>query len=256
VSVGESLARAREESGLTVEEVSDATRIRSGLIRSIEADEFAPCGAPVYARGHIRSIAHVIGIDPEPLVAEYDRAVGGPPPSVTETASVREPEPRSRTERRRPNWTAAMILVLLAVVAFAAVDLATGHHHSPGGPVAGHSPPSPTPTPSATSSPQPSSVALASSVSMQLSVTNTRSWCSVQQGGATGPYLFEGTLVAGQSHDFHSTAPLYVVVGNAGAVSLVVNGVSVGSLGPQGYVYRHTFGPGAPTSAGQPPAQG
>jgi cytoskeletal protein RodZ len=73
VSVGESLARARQERGLSVEDVTAATRIRGGLIRSIENDEFAACGGAVYARGHIRNISRVLSIDPAPLVEEFDR---------------------------------------------------------------------------------------------------------------------------------------------------------------------------------------
>ena len=73
MSVGEDLARAREARGMSVEDVSSATRIRAGLIRAIEADDFGPCGGAVYARGHLRAIARVIGIDPEPLVRDYDR---------------------------------------------------------------------------------------------------------------------------------------------------------------------------------------
>ena len=73
MSVGEDLARAREACGMSVEDVSSATRIRAGLIRSIEADDFDACGGAVYARGHLRSIARAIGADPDPLVAEFDR---------------------------------------------------------------------------------------------------------------------------------------------------------------------------------------
>ena len=82
MSVGESLAQARQQRGLSVEDVSAATRIRGTLIRAIEADEFGPCGGAVYARGHIRSIARVVGADPTPLVAEYDSASGAEQPAV------------------------------------------------------------------------------------------------------------------------------------------------------------------------------
>ena len=42
--VGETLSRVRHERGLSVEDITAATRIRAGLIRSIEIDDFTPCG--------------------------------------------------------------------------------------------------------------------------------------------------------------------------------------------------------------------
>ena len=59
VSIGESLADARRQAGLTVSQVSQQTRIRESIIRDIEQDDFSACGGDFYARGHIRSIAAV-----------------------------------------------------------------------------------------------------------------------------------------------------------------------------------------------------
>ena len=73
MSIGQALAEARRQAGLTVADVSQRTRIREGIIRGIEAEDFSVCGGDFYARGHIRSIAKVVGADPVPLVAEYDQ---------------------------------------------------------------------------------------------------------------------------------------------------------------------------------------
>ena len=73
MSIGQALAEARQQAGLTVADVSQRTRIREGIIRGIEADDFSVCGGDFYARGHIRSIAKVVGADPAPLVTEYDQ---------------------------------------------------------------------------------------------------------------------------------------------------------------------------------------
>ncbi len=84
-SIGQALARARRQAGLTVLEVSQRTRIRETIIGAIERDDFSPCGGDFYARGDIRDIARVVGIDPEPLVRAYDMArwqrVPGPDPA-------------------------------------------------------------------------------------------------------------------------------------------------------------------------------
>jgi hypothetical protein len=72
VSIGATLVAARQAAGLTVAEVSDRTRIRPALIRSIERDDFAACGGDFYARGHIRAIARTVGTESVPLIEEYD----------------------------------------------------------------------------------------------------------------------------------------------------------------------------------------
>src|SRR5215469_16902072 len=72
VPIGETLAEARHQAGLTVAEVSERTRIRPTIIRAIEDDDYTSCGGDFYARGNIRDIARVVGIDSEPLIREYD----------------------------------------------------------------------------------------------------------------------------------------------------------------------------------------
>jgi transcriptional regulator with XRE-family HTH domain len=74
VGIGGALAEARTEAGLTIAQVSERTRIRETIIRSIELDDYSACGGDYYARGHIRAIARVVGTDPVPLIKEYDAA--------------------------------------------------------------------------------------------------------------------------------------------------------------------------------------
>ncbi|HLX50290.1 MAG TPA: helix-turn-helix domain-containing protein [Streptosporangiaceae bacterium] len=74
MSPGQALAAARHEAGLTVAEVSQKTRIREAIIRSIERDDYSACGGDFYARGHIRAMARAAGADPAPLIREYDAA--------------------------------------------------------------------------------------------------------------------------------------------------------------------------------------
>ena len=72
MSIGEVLADARCRSGLSINEVSRQTRIREAVIWGIELDNYALCGGDFYARGHIRAIAQVVGIDSVPLIEEFD----------------------------------------------------------------------------------------------------------------------------------------------------------------------------------------
>lgn len=80
MGIGGALAEARSEAGMTVDQVSERTRIRSTIIRAIERDDYAVCGGDFYARGHIRAIARVVGTDPAPLIEQYDVAHSPPQP--------------------------------------------------------------------------------------------------------------------------------------------------------------------------------
>jgi cytoskeletal protein RodZ len=112
VSIGEVLASARSQAGLTITQVSQRTRIRETIIRGIERDDFSACGGDFYARGHIRAIARTVGADGEPLVGEYDSSHGTPQAS---TAAVPgPPAPLRLRQRRTPNWGVALLAALAA----------------------------------------------------------------------------------------------------------------------------------------------
>jgi len=75
LTVGQTVTRARNAAGMTVAQVAEQTRIRGTLISAIEADDFRLCGGDVYARGHLKSIATAVGIDPVAVAALVDRLV-------------------------------------------------------------------------------------------------------------------------------------------------------------------------------------
>jgi cytoskeletal protein RodZ len=76
VTVGESLTEARYQAGLSVGELSERTRIRDSVIRSIERDDYEACGGDLYVRGYVRAIAGAVGIDAQPLIQEFDHERG------------------------------------------------------------------------------------------------------------------------------------------------------------------------------------
>src|SRR3954465_3923118 len=123
MSIGEILATARVEAGLSVEDVSRETRIRGGLVPAIEAGKFAPRGGDVYARGHIRSIAAIVGVDPRPLIAEFDKQHGGGPLPVENPAPTFDPQVAQQAERSRPHWAAATAAALAPICAVGGAQL-------------------------------------------------------------------------------------------------------------------------------------
>jgi cytoskeletal protein RodZ len=220
VSIGNALAEARRQSGLTVTQVSQRTCIRETIIRGIERSDFSACGGDFYARGHIRSIAGAVGADPEPIVREYDATQGAP--QAISAAEVFQPAaPIKMRERRRPNWTAAMALALVLVAGifayqhFTAGSATTKQRTSvvthPGArPKGGHQVKT-----QETAHHRPRRLAI------RLAATQD---CWVQLTTATGQTIFSGTVYAGSTMNWTERRAVNMIIGNPAGITLRVNG--------------------------------
>jgi len=224
VSIGETLAAGRRQSGLTITQVSQRTCIRETIIRGIERGDFSGCGGDFYARGHIRSIARVIGLDPGPLIDEYDATMGAP--EAISAAEVFQPvTPVKLKERRRPNWTAAMSVAVIAIGGIFAYQ----HFAGPAGPV----PPAAAKPPAVPHRTQLEAgrakraghpaAARHGHRRLDISLTATQN-CWVQLTSATGTTIFSGVIYAGASVHWIEQHAVTLVVGNPAAVRLRVNG--------------------------------
>lgn len=141
MSIGQVLATARRDAGLSIADVGRATCIRETIISGIERDEFELCGGHFYARGHIRSIAQAVGLDAQPLVQQYDDEHGGSPRATTPSTPAGPAGMGASRERRgRPNWSMVMAVLLVAVVVFGVFELFGGTTGSEQPNRAGHNP--------------------------------------------------------------------------------------------------------------------
>ena len=240
MSVGDALAQARSQAGLTVAQVSQLTCIRETIIRGIERGDFSACGGDFYARGHIRSIARVVGLDPEELVREYD-AVHGAPNAIT-AADVFEPStPIKLKERRRANWSVVMVVVLALVLGYGVFRL-VDHGSSPR-PVASsgtHSAASKSPT--AKSSPTP---AAAHPRRLTIRLTAIQD-CWIQFTRPHGQPLFQVYVLSGSTRTWHFRHAVTMQIGNPGGIVLTVNGKHLGRPGAYGQPVTLNFGPSHP----------
>ncbi|MBK3580006.1 DUF4115 domain-containing protein [Streptomyces sp. MBT65] len=255
-SVGRALQQARIAAGLTVDDVSSATRVRIAIVHAIEADDFAPCGGAVYARGHIRTLAKAVHIDPAPLLARYDDDHGGRP-APTPAAPLFEAE-RIRPERRGPNWTAAMVAAIVAVVGFVGFtafkggdsDTDAASQVTQGATPSASKPAKPTPsnTDSATPKSDPSDSAIAAApqdkVTVQVTAVDGRSWISAKDHN--GRMLFDGLLKKGESKTFQDSSKVNLILGDAGVIQLYVNGKKIEDDFQPGAVERLTYTKGDP----------
>jgi cytoskeleton protein RodZ len=252
-SIGRVLQQARIDSGLTVDEVSATTRVRVPIVLAIEQDDFSRSGGDVYARGHIRMIAQAVGLDPVLLVEQYDLEHGGRP-APTSAAPLFEAE-RIRPEPRRPNWTAAMVAAIVAVVGFVGFTLFSGGDDESNrkgqvaeGPEADKSPGATKPS-SGTPKPVASqSEAIAQvpedKVTVKVSVVDDQSWISAKSHN--GKLIFDGTLAKGDSKTFQDDKRIDLILGNAGAIELFVNGKKVEDEFQPGQVERLSYTKGDP----------
>ncbi|MGW2179204.1 RodZ domain-containing protein [Streptomyces sp. NPDC001732] len=250
-SIGRVLQQARIAAGLTVEEISSSTRVRIPIVHAIEADDFSRCGGDVYARGHIRTLARAVRLDPEPLVSQYDAEHGGRP-APTPAAPLFEAE-RIRSEPRRPNWTAAMVAAIVAVVGFVGFTFVKGND-DPGatrvaeGPTPDRKTPAPKTDKPVDPKPEPSDSAIAAAprdkVTVRLSANQGKSWISAKDHN--GRLLFDGLLLQGQSKTFQDQERVDLVLGNAGSVELFVNGKKIEDKFQPGQVERLSYTKGDP----------
>jgi len=250
VSIGQTLAAAREKAGLTVEQVAAATRIRRTLVMDIERDDFASSGGDFYARGHVRTIAQKVGIDPAPLLAEFDAArPEAAPPRATD---VFESETAARPERRGPNWSAAMAVAVAVVLVYGVVQVVTRDRPTPTEGISGDPRETAATSAPATTSASPtptgdgSAIAQAPRTKVTV-VVRARDTSWVQATTASGEELFQG-LLEDETRTFTDRQRIKLVIGNAGAVTLTVNGTPIGSPGRPGQVARVQFTPQDPAA--------
>ena len=219
VSIGESLAEARRQAGLSVAQVSQQTRIRESIIRDIEQDDFSACGGDFYARGHIRSIAGVVGTDPVPLIREYDAEHG--PPGPIRAADVFEPSRpvKMRERRRSPRLSMIVGVVLLAIIGFGASRLVSANHPGQAAAVSTHHT---TASAKASARPTPSPTHTSYDVVIQLTANED---CWVQLTSTSdGTQIYMGVIQAGASMKWTEKKAVAVRLGNPGGVVLTVNG--------------------------------
>lgn len=108
--IGDEIRAARENTGFTLEQVSRETRVHLSHLRAIEEMTPGLLGAPVYAKGYIKSYARFLGMDEQMTLDRY----------LSECAAIlKDPEkveivqPASSKTRKLP--VAAPVLGILVV---------------------------------------------------------------------------------------------------------------------------------------------
>ncbi len=95
--LGEYLRQMRQNRGVSLEEVAEATKINLKYLRALEEGEYDILPPEVYVRGFLAAYADYLGIDPEELYARYEadlpkrrrRTIAPKPAAYEESARVK-----------------------------------------------------------------------------------------------------------------------------------------------------------------------
>jgi cytoskeleton protein RodZ len=118
-SFGEKLRREREKRSITLDQISQSTKIGTRMLQAIEDDKFNQLPGGIFNKGFVRAYARHLGLDEDQTVAEYLEASGDAPP-VQPEFPAEEPGRRIQTSadvphRQLPWGVFAAILLLVAL---------------------------------------------------------------------------------------------------------------------------------------------
>lgn len=230
MSVGVRLKEIRKSAGLTIDQLSARTRIPASVIDDLERDNFSTCGGPTYARGHIRTIARICEVGDSEVLLAFESQTIPLSKSIRDLLNDTSATP-AKKERKPISWK-AMTGVAAGMFVFALVGAGILSSSNNGS----------TTVTSSTVAKEESPVAKkVDGVEVSLTGVNGLSWVAVND--STGTTLFSGRIRQGEARTFTDNQLLYVVIGNAGAISLNVNGENLGVPGSVGEVVRLEFGP-------------
>lgn len=238
-SFGEELRKEREIRGISLAEIAEATKVSKRFLAAIEKDDFNTLPAPVFTRGFVREYARYLGLNAEEMVTRYahfldahGRAADDDPLPLRSSDKPRITE--GSFEGRVPVILGIILLILLLLAAgwFAYVRFLRSAPDTPS-----------TATPSAVAAepvrPPADAAQPARTVErMLLTIAASQDvWIVLH---ADGKRALSGTMREGDKRSFEAVEQFeFETLGNAGGVTLTLNGVAVPSLGENGQVIRN-----------------
>jgi len=248
MTLGEFLQKAREDAGLSVDELAHIVNLRPGLIRAMESNDFLPCGGDTYARGHIRNISQITGTNSQELLAMYDTEHSVDSRSL-HSQLVDNNAAAIRRENRKLSWKVLVGASLSVVVLIGIAQFAIGTIDSePATTSMVAEKPEPTlsstpsvsaiPTPSTPVSPAASSSPINQQLTLSILAARGNSNIDVVIGGV---HVYKGPLFQGESKSFTGETSISIFLGNAGDLDLTLNGEKLPPLGERNQEIRKTF---------------
>jgi cytoskeleton protein RodZ len=257
-SFGEHLKREREMRGVSLDEISTATRIATRFLQAIENEQWDQLPGGVFNRGFVRAVAHYLGLDEENTVAEYASAVGDRPSVPVWTGSP----PAVTADQPWLAWILAAVVALTLVTGawFAARRIFAWR-------ASRHAAPSPQvpAVPSGLDAVPASAEPAANSPADAVTLSGGAASPAAPATGATSPVaapfelkveagkatrvtvdadahrVFEGTMEAAQKRTSTAQEKFQVAARDAGALLLELNGKALAPIGEPGHEGKVTL---------------
>ena len=143
-TVAEQLRAAREAQKLTIQQVADATKIRTDLLRALEEGNFNVFSAPIYIRGSVKNYATVLKLDVPQIMAALNIELGrtekfSEPPPLSEASNT--PLDRLMFLLSKLNWKFGVAgAVVLGIILVVFAGSFAWRHHKRSDPLAGLQP--------------------------------------------------------------------------------------------------------------------
>ena len=243
-SFGEELRREREIRGISLKEISDATKISKRFLEAIEKNDHRNLPAPVFTRGFVREYARYLGLNFEEIVNRYNFAASGDDrieksPHLDRLAQ-REPPPKRGIPPAYARIDRNVYILAVIVAALAAASWwALKHKHETRAEearvdtaavvIAAPKPAAPSPVP------VPEPPPLDDSLKLTMDVTRD-SWVTLE---VDGKRVLDEELHAGDHKVIEAREAFhFVAVGNAAGLKLKLNDFDLPALGRQRQVVK------------------
>lgn len=241
-TIGQLLSYSREASRASLYQASQDTKIRVDFLEAMENDDFEFVSGGLYVRGMLRSYVRWLGLPEDRVLAEFDRLynVSAETPLAEMISKPTDVGPKPR----KPQWLIAAVSAACLLLIFSLIGLIN--------PSTNESPPpaetaaleelDPPPAPPAPDTVAQAPAAPVEGVNVTVSVTGEKSWMEARADDGVSP-VFTGTKFTGETLTVNGQQTVKIVIGNAGAVRVNVNGRDLGPPGGEGDVGTYTFTP-------------
>ncbi|HKH11950.1 MAG TPA: helix-turn-helix domain-containing protein [Rubrobacter sp.] len=247
--IGRVLERARKDRGLTLEEAERATKIRKRYLEGLEQDDYTVLPDAVYARGFLKTYANFLGLDGVALSQELrtrrkprrERGVSYAAPSSEFERPIISPGGVPGSEKRKVSSSTIITVAVAALVIAALVGalyfVGLGVRSSGAGEAERIAAPV-EPGNSGRGAEEAKGEEPSGALTVGVEVKGVPAWIRVRSDSET---VFEEVAQPGFSRTFEARRAVGIRAGDAGAVSVEVNGQDVGTLGDPGQVLEKSY---------------
>ncbi len=107
-SLGEYLKREREFRKISLQEISQKTKIREKILRDLEGGQIDSIESPVFVKGYLKAYARYVGLDPEDVVLRYEASL--------KKEETPPPPPKKPVEDTPKQWSLRYIVLPVSVL--------------------------------------------------------------------------------------------------------------------------------------------